>query len=547
MVTPSFTPDLPMTRAVEQLLSIRDEAALEAALADVEPAVAARALALAPTLEQKTALVWALDDRQRREVLDRVPPALVGVLVQNAEEDNRYLLGDLSLEQFRALMRLCSPERQWYWVTTALSFTDARANLLPLLLPTRELVEILLTRSEFEEHLRLLGDYPLEDQRIPPELLADPAQALVDLFGADNLLRQFPVTDPALEKVLQTVLEYDPDRYVDLIREGLRAADYTENHPDEWTELTETPVLLDQLEPIERPTGEALRSFADVPDFEVGPPISLVPVGASPLTRMAELLPPAAAQRIAGELQQLYVRQAIAEGGSFLDADLRRMARSVEAYLMLGLQAESGGQPERAAELLRERPLSRISQSGARVVEALRQVALRLQPLERVMSPEQRALVRSILRPRLTVSPEGLPRLQLLPSGNLPPEMELEPVAAELEAVAAWISLVRGVGIERTARALAGGRTVDLLLEELTIAAAFFGRIDPGLIEPADRPRFVQRFLSRVEREPLSETLEAIRRAVEAWAAERRAEPAPLVSLFERALERIGARELRGG
>src|SRR3712207_6277994 len=236
-----LTPNRATWDAVDALLAIRDEEALETALASADPWLAARAVAAAPSLEQKTTLLWAMEDRQRREALELVPPALVGALVQNLEDDNRYLLGDLSLEQFRALLALCSLERKYYWVVTALSFTDARANALPLLLSTRELVEILMTRAEFEEHIRAIGDYPIEHARVSPDLLTDPAQTLVDLLGAEKLLRHFPVPDPALEQVLQTILDYDSDRYVDLVREGLREADYAENHPLEWETLTEDP------------------------------------------------------------------------------------------------------------------------------------------------------------------------------------------------------------------------------------------------------------------------------------------------------------------
>ena len=74
--------------------------------------------------------------------------------------------------------------------------------LLPLLLTTRELAEILITRAEWEEHLRALGDYPIEDARLPSEMMDDPAQALVDLFGSENLLRQFPIADTELAGVI---------------------------------------------------------------------------------------------------------------------------------------------------------------------------------------------------------------------------------------------------------------------------------------------------------------------------------------------------------
>ena len=100
--------------------------------------------------------------------------------------------------------------------------------------------------------------------------------------------------------------------------------------------------------------------------------------------------------------------------------------------MLLGLQAESGARPEREAAVLAARPLHKVSQSGARVVERVRQVALRLQPLREILSGEQRALVRSIVRPRLTVGEDGRPRLFLLPGGDLPEDAELPTVAALL-------------------------------------------------------------------------------------------------------------------
>jgi hypothetical protein len=513
----------PVREAVDTLLSLEDPDALEAALAAAEPGLAARAVNVAPTLEQKTTLLWAMDDRQRREALEWVPPALVGALVQNLEDDNRYLLGDISLEQFRALLDLCSPERKYYWIVTALSFTDARANALPLLLTTRELAEIFLTRAEFEEHVRALGDFPLEDMRLPPEAMVDPAQALLDLFGPEKLLVQFPVPEPTLAHVLQTILDYDPDRYVDLVREGLRGLDYAENHPHEWEALTEDPILLEALEaPDTEPAEEALP--AD------GPPLALVPIGAPPLARLAAALPPARREQVGRELQYLYVRQAVAEGGSFARQDLERVARSVEAYLLLGLQAESGEDPAREAAVLGSRPLNKISQSGARVVERLRQVALRLAPLEKVLSAEQRALVRSLSRPRLTIGADGSPRIQLLPAGTLPEEADVPTATAMLHEIGAWTAAARALGLARVEKALAEGATVDGLLEELALAAALYGRVELGLAAAKDR-----------ERAPSGPT-PVFTQAVEAWAGKQGADPALVRPLFDRALKRMVAK-----
>lgn len=531
---------------VEAILAEQDAAALEAVLAAAEPGVAAAAICAAPTLERKTELLWAMEDRHRRETVELLPPPLLAALVQNLEEDNRYLLGDLSLEQFRALLDLCSPERKFYWIATALSFADARANALPFFLPTRELAEILLTRQGFEEHLRALGDYPLEQAGLPEDALTDPAQALVDLFGPENLLRHFPVRDPALEQVLRMFLESDPDRYVELVREGLRQADYRENHPGEWEMLAEEPVLLGpadalwRVPSVEPPDagGPARDEAASEP--AAGPALALVPLGAPRLQRLVALLPEAERARLREEVQALAIRQAVAEGGSFHLADLERVARSTEAYVLLGLEAEGADTPGRQAALIARRPVRKIAQSGARMVERLRQVALRLAPMEMVLPPAWRALVRSLTRPRLTVGPEGDPRLLLLPAEGLPETVDLREAAARLHEVASWTDLARALGLERTAKALRAAASFEALLEDLALAGVLYRRLEPGLAEPGDRERFRRRYRRRGVGPLLPEARAGLRQALGALPG---VDLERAVALLERALERVADRE----
>ena len=534
---PELASGLTPRETVETLLALEEDEALEAALAAAPPALAARAVSAAPTLAAKTRLLWAMEDRQRRDVLEAVPPALVGVLVQNLEDDNRYLLGDLSCEQFEALLDLCSPERRFYWIATALSFTDARANALPLLLPTRELVELFLTRPGFEEHLRQIGDYAVEDLRIPPEMLLNPPQALIDFFGNENFLRLFPLQDEELARVVQLILDFNPDRYVDIIREGLRGSDYVENHPLEWETLTEDPVLLERLDrtgsqsesqPIERESRDPY-----------GPPLALVPVSASRLVRLAAGLTPAVRAQVSEELQYLFIRQAVAEGGSFLLSDLRRVGRSVEAYLLLGLEAEGSGDAAGAARLLGARPLHRIVQSGARVVESLRQVALRVAPLERVLDPSQRAVVRSLRHPRLTIGAGGDPEIVLLPGEHLPESAGITTAADLLRAIAQWTEVARAMGLDRTEHALRDVVSVEALLERLALGAVLYARIEPGLAEEGDRRRFTERYRTPGTSAPAPEAVEGLRRIVTDWSRSHGIGPEAVLPMFESALERV--------
>ena len=75
-------------------------------------------------------------------------------------------------------------------------------------------------------------------------------------------------------------------------------------------------------------------------------------------------------------------------------ADERREAGELDErsdHPAFTLREAAGGGDE--GLVLQGRPLNKLMQSGARVMEALRQIALRLHPLERVFDPEVRAVV----------------------------------------------------------------------------------------------------------------------------------------------------------
>src|SRR5262245_25681007 len=125
--------------SLHALLSLQEEDALSAALQAMETAETAQAVGRAPTLEDRGRLLRALTPDRRAEVLDQLHPGMIGALIQNREEENRALLGDLSREQFARLIRFCSPAQAFYWFALATSFRHPRANMLPLLVPIEDL------------------------------------------------------------------------------------------------------------------------------------------------------------------------------------------------------------------------------------------------------------------------------------------------------------------------------------------------------------------------------------------------------------------------
>jgi len=281
------------------------------------------------------------------------------------------------------------------------------------------------------------------------------------------------------------------------------------------------------LEPVRPLTDDELGKSTLTPEPE-HPPMSLVPTAGAPLARFWAALAPANRARVQEEAQYLYLRQAVAEGGSFVLDDLQRVARSVDARLLIGLRAEGGG-PGRESQVLGVRPLHRVVHTADRMLERLRQVALRLVPLEAIFSPEQWALIKSLEHPRLTVDDSGEPRVLLRPGGALPERISLDDATRLLERAADWAELARRVGLEETAVRLRPDRSVDRMSEELALSAVLFGRLDPGLLEPPDRAGFQNLYVSHGELKP------------EARAALQRVAPGGAGPLLVEALERLAA------
>jgi hypothetical protein len=496
---------------VQALLSIEEPQALQAAINALEPEDAALAVGQAPSVEEKSRLVWALEPERRAEVLDQLHPGMIGALIQNQEAENKALLGDLSREQFTRLLRFCSPERAYYWLTLATSFEDARANMLPLLVPVGDLAAALLTQPEFETHCQEIGDYSVEGLGLElAELLhralsetRDLAFAIVTVFGADGMLREFPIRDRRLRQICQMILDYAPEHYVELIHVTLQLSDYQGNHSEEQEVLREEPVLLDHVLSLEE---ERSRTGLAAQEGNAARPAAadIASVPSLPARQSAELMRTAAAalpaqrqNELSQEMQLLFLQEAAYAGGSFLQADLEQAAERVQSYVQLGLAGLSEGRTEQAAQLLREQRLRTLMESGARQVERLRQVALRLEPWHEVLDKEQIRLLEGLVHPDLGIEEEShrpVLRLRKAPRSSVVESIDLETARGRLEAIDAWIALVRAVGKARILRRKRDADT-DPLTRDLLVAAVLYRLWDPALVEAADRARFRSRYL----------------------------------------------------
>jgi hypothetical protein len=191
---------------------------------------------------------------------------------------------------------------------------------------------------------------------------------------------------------------------------------------------------------------------------------------------------------------------------------------------------------------------------GARRVERLRQVALRLRPLRAVLDAEQQALVESLVLPQVTLDaegqpalarwadgiPDGPPRPPLLPMTSGTPLLSLEEAQDQLEKVAAWAGIARALALRRTEAALQAAGSVELLLAAVDLGAVLYGRIELGLAELDDLPRFAARYLTK-RGQPNAIAIRALGRALDPWVAAHQLDAAATGALFTAGLDRLAA------
>lgn len=472
-----------------------------------------QALRAPAPLSERAGYLLDLPQPERHIAVRLLPVPLFAALVESGGEF-AALLAEQSLENMTALLRLCSARQQAFWLQQLGGVEDPRATLLLLLTPSRVIAEALLSHPAFERHVRAVLAHPIERERVTEEMLRDPAGAVVQLFGPEGMLRQFPIDDEGIARVAGLLLELDIDRYVDILMIAFGLLDQSEEQVRGTAALTEEPVYLRDLPSLERLAREG--AAAAPPSAGEDAPYYLASISAQPLALLVQSLPAPQSARVAQELQQQYARQAIAAGGSFSAESIQSAVNYVDAYVQLGLQLLGKDHPAGPGALLANCSLRRLMEAGGVAVEGLRQIALRLQPFKSVLTPLQRAVVDSACRARLRLNREQQPVLMLQPARGLPREMAPLPLRGLLAGIAAWTDLARRIGIDRLA---------DLDPRSAQLHAA-------SLIVRGRDPRDAADELFR-DTEP--EEIEQLKQELERWAEQRGEDVEALKSWIETA------------
>ena len=493
----------------------------------------ARRVDEASSLAQKANLLWALPAAQRHAALGEMPPDQIAAIIESNPEENTALLGNIPAPKFSQIVGSTQPLIGREWLERAVTSGLLSAQMLPALLSARDLMPMIMTAPEMVQILpRLLNFQRATEMRS----LLHPLEwktSLDDLLLADaeELLRKAPIKNKALKAVLQSLVDFFPELYLETVRLALEAAKYREDHAEEIEDIAETPFAIPELlraDPVDAPSapaanapspGEAARSVSE-----------LVPSAADPFLSMAtSRLSEERRAQLETELKEL-LRAEIVAGGSFAQSQIMRAAGRLLYQLREGLSRNGGVTPDSAARVLETKGLAELSQAGARAAERIRQKSLRLAGYKDWLDRHQKQFLGGIARLEPGLDPSsGEPVIRIASRPHQPseewPGFSSTEIDERLDDMAAWAGLARAAfgtpSRVQTIFATAKTRTADEAARRTVIALCLYRRWEPELVRPGeDYAPFRRQFSDSLRRlnlarERVLEALDAT--PVDAW------------------------------
>ncbi|MDR3707713.1 MAG: hypothetical protein P4L33_05405 [Capsulimonadaceae bacterium] len=454
----------------------------------------------ASTMPQKAQLLWGLPTLERHAALGEMPPDEVAAIIESNPEENTALLGNIPAPKFSQIVNLAPPAIGREWLERAVTCGLLSAQMLPALLSARDLMPMLMSAPELRTILpRLLNYQRATDMRT----LLHPLEwktSLDDMLLADaeELLRKAPIKNKALKSILQSLLDFFPELYLETIRLALGAAKYHEDHPDELEDITEAPFALPELlqplgaEPAANGHQPAETSASTAPTPTVA---DLVPSAADPFLSMAtSKLSDERRAQLERELKEL-LRTEIVAGGSFSQTEIMRAAGRLLYQLREGLTRSGAPTPEAAAKVLETRSLADVALAGARSAERIRQKSLRLAGYKDWLDRHQKQFLAGIARIEPGLDPQtGEPVLKIASRPNQPPEewpgFSSAEIEERLEEMITWASLARAAfgtpARVQSIFATAKTRTADEAARRTVIALCLYRRWEPELVRPGE-------------------------------------------------------------
>lgn len=456
-------------------------------------ALAAARIEAALTLAEKSSALWALPANVRYETLGALPASLVAALIESAPEQNLALLANVPAAKFVQMTALGSAAQGRAWLERAVGTGTLAGAILPSLMTASSLAEMLLTAPDVRRILpRLLNFERAERWR---QLLTtnEYHKSIDDLLMADapELLRKASFKDKDVRAILESLLDFVPELYLETVRLAMERAQYAADHADELEDLTAAPFgLPDAVSP--PVNGHAPDAAAS--SSPSNPLADLLPEGGDPVFALVTAgLSDARKAKLEEQLRFL-LRQEIVATGSFGQDDMTRAAGRVLFYLRAGLETLGTDMAE-VTRALETRDLHEISALGARTAENYRQKALSLSGQRDWLDGRQRQFLDALKTPEAGLHPTTREPVLWLAGKPKQERAEWHPTplpeaAQRLADIAAWAALARAAfGTAERTHAIFGTaktRTFDEALRRTVIALCLFRRWEPELVRPAE-------------------------------------------------------------
>ncbi len=461
-------------------------------VADHDLAASIARVEAARTLTEKGQLIRDMTPVERHQTLGALPPTLVAALIEGDPEQNMALIANLPAEKYRQVINLGTPAQGRTWLERAVGSGTLAGSILPSLMTGSDLADMLLSDAGVRRALpRLLNFERAERWR---QLLTTNEwhKNIDELLMADTgeLLTRVSIKNKAVKAVLQSLLDYVPELYLEVVNLARERATRIDENPDEFDDLTAAPFGLPELLG-SAPAGEGVST--DKAE-DTSPLSELIPEGGDPVFALATAgLSPTRKALLEGQLKTL-LRNEIVATASFAQSDMQRAAGRVLFYLRAGLES-FGPTLGDAIQALEAQSLTEISAIGARLAEGYRQRALALSGLRDFLDARQKQFLEAMKQPEAGINPETREPVLYLATKAKQERPEWYPtplseVQTRLSDAGAWGALARAAfgTVERLhlIYGTAKTRTWDEAARRTVLALVLYRRWEPELVRPVE-------------------------------------------------------------
>ncbi len=455
-------------------------------------AVSVARIDAAPTLAEKSRLLWEMPPDTRHQMLGALPAPVVAALIEGDPEQNTALIANLPAAKYRQVINLGTPTQGRAWLERAVGSGTLAGSILPSLMTGSDLADMLVTDPGVRRALPRLLNFE-RAERWRQLLTTNEWHKNIDellMADTDELLSRVSIRNQSVKAVLQSLLDYVPELYLEVVNLARDRAARMDEHESELEDITTMPFGLPELLTPPVAPGGGVRDT----EAPVSPLADLIPEGGDPVFALATAGLNAARKAILEEQLKMLLRDEIVATASFATADMQRAAGRVLFYLRAGLES-FGPTLGEATQALETHQLGEISAIGTRLAESYRQKALSFAGLRDWLDARQKQFLDSMRLPEAGVDLETREPVLYLASRPKQDRAEWTPtplaeVQTRLADIGAWGPLSRAAfgSVERmhTIYGTNRTRTWDEALRRTVLALVLYRRWEPELIRPTE-------------------------------------------------------------